>query len=303
MGKQSSTHPRSQRRKPDCCTLLFRGLLPWLFWTGLSLAPTQLSRAQAAVSVPLLLPTSVVYDPAGNLYVAETNRHVIDRIDISGGVTVVAGNGTQGFSGDSGLAIAAQLDSPQGLAVDSIGNLYIADTHNHRIRMVIAGTGIITTIAGSGVAGFSGDQAQAVLGRFNLPTALALDGAGNLDIADSNNHRIRQLNLASGLLSTIAGNGLQSDAGDGGPALKASLDSPSGLAADSSQNLYLADTHNHRIRRLDHATGIISSVAGGDAGSSSAANATKLLAPRGISLDGAGKSVYRRHPCAPHSFG
>ena len=138
-----------------------------------------------------MLPSATAFDAAGNLYFVETGNHVVRKVTSGGIITTVAGNGVQGFSGDGGPATSAELDSPAGLALDSAGDLYIADSHNHRIREVSSATGIIATIAGTGAAGFSGDGGPATAATLDLPTALAFDSAGNLYLADTNNHRVR----------------------------------------------------------------------------------------------------------------
>ncbi|HEY6414536.1 MAG TPA: Ig-like domain repeat protein [Edaphobacter sp.] len=244
----------------------------------------------SATTIPLILPSAIVFDPQGNLYLAETANHVIRKVDTTGSIAIVAGTGTQGFSGDSGTATSAQLDSPQGLVIDAANNLYIADTHNHRIRKLNLTTGTITTIAGSSTPGFDGDTGPATSGHLNLPTALALDPAGNLYIADTQNHRVREVDT-TGIITTIAGNGTQGFSGDSGPSTTASIDSPTGLAADST-NLYLADTHNHRIRKIDLTTGIITTVAGTGSpsynGDGSTATTANLALPRGLTLDANG---------------
>ncbi len=259
---------------------------PTSLWIALALlllslhAPAQ--TAVSATTIPLILPSAIVFDPQGNLYLAETASHVIRKVDTTGTITIIAGTGTQGFSGDSGPATAAQLDSPQGLAIDTANNLYISDTHNHRIRRLNLTTGIITTIAGSSAPGFDGDNNPAVTAHLNLPTAIAIDSANNLYIADTQNHRIRRLNLTTGIITTIAGNGTQGFSGDSGSAANASIDSPTGLAVDST-SLYLADTHNHRIRKIDLATGIITTIAG-----NGTPNAANLALPHGLTLDATG---------------
>ena len=253
--------------------------------------------ARAQTSLALQLPSSLAYDAQGNLYFAERAAHTVRKLAADGTLTVVAGTGTQGFAGDNGPATAAELDSPQGLALDSDGNLYIADTNNHRIRRVAAGTGVITTVAGMGQAGFSGDNGPATTARLNGPTALATDASGNLLVADTRNHRIRRVAVATGTITTLAGNGAQGFAGDGGPAAQAEIDSPAGLALDAGGNVYLADTRNQRVRRVDAAVGTISTVAGFPAsrpglpvaaGDGGPANAATLALPRGLAVDGAG---------------
>jgi sugar lactone lactonase YvrE len=258
MGTQSSTNPRKHPR--------------WLAVLGLLAA----AHAQTAV-IPLLSPTALAFDASGAIYVAETGRHVVDRFDpTTGKFSVVAGTGIQGFSGDGGPATAAELDSPQGLALDPAGNLYIADTHNQRIRKVAASTGVITTIAGTGIPGNAGDAGPATTARLSLPSAVALDAAGNLFIADTGNHRIRRQAASAGTIATVAGNGTEGDAGDGAAATAASLDSPGGLAVDAAGNLYIADTHNHRVRMVAATTGIITTLASG------------IGLPKGISVDASG---------------
>jgi len=234
-----------------------------------------------------------VFDAQGNLYFTETGNHVVRRFSVAGIVTTVAGNGTQGFAGDYGPATTAELNSPSGLAMDTAGDLYIADSHNHRVRKVAANTGTITTIVGTGLAGFSGDGGAATMAQLDLPTSLAVDVAGNVYVADTDNHRVRRIAAGTGLITTVAGNGVQGFAGDNGPATTAAIDSPNGLAIDAGGNLYLADTHNGRVREVNGATGIITTVAGSTAlqaygGDSGAATAAGLALPRGLTIDAAG---------------
>ncbi|WP_263364961.1 NHL domain-containing protein [Edaphobacter acidisoli] len=278
MGPQSTTPTIPTPRLP----LVLRWALALMLTTPLA--------AQAAA--PLLLPSAIAYDSSGNLYIAEASRHDIRKLDPSGNITTIAGTGVQGFAGDSGPATAAELDSPQGLAIDASGNIYIADTHNHRIREVKAANGNITTIAGTGAAGNSGDSGPATAAELDLPTALAIDASGNLYIADTHNHRIREINAATGIITTIAGTGTEGYSGDNGPATAAELDSPQGLAIDTTGNLYIADTHNHRIREVIATTGIITTIAGtgtaGNSGDSGPATAATLRLPRGIATDATG---------------
>jgi len=189
-------------------------------------------------------PTGVAVDASGNLYIADANNNRIRRVDINGIITTVAGSGPTGwqnggYSGDGGSAIGARLSYPTGVAVDVAGNLYIADTNNNRIRKVDA-SGIITTVAGNGTAGSNGDGGPATEAQLNWPRGVAVDVPGNLYIADCRNHRIRKVG-ASGIITTVAGNGTAGSNGDGGPATQAQLNWPVGVATDASGSFYVSD--------------------------------------------------------------
>jgi sugar lactone lactonase YvrE len=237
--------------------------------------------AAAAYAQSPLLPSGVAYDAAGNLYFADTNRHQVFESTLAGALVVIAGNGTQGFSGDGGAATAASLDSPQSVAIGQDGTLYIADTGNQRIRSVA--NGLIATFAGTGTTGFGGDNGPLLAALFNHPSALAIDSAGALLVCDSNNHRIRR--IAAGTITTIAGTGLQGFFGDGGPASQAQLDTPSGIADAADGRIFIADTHNQRIRVIG-TNGLLTTFAGtgiaGYAGDGAVATSAQLALPRGL---------------------
>lgn len=202
-----------------------------------------------ATNAQLNSPGGVAVDGSGNIFIADSGNSRVQRIDASTGiVTTVAGTGFPGFSGDGLLAKSAQLNLPLGIAIDSAGNLYIADTSNNRVRKVTAGTNIITTIAGS-TKGFGGDFGPGAAAKLNYPTAVAVDAARNVYIADSLNSRIRMV-LPSGIIQTIAGNGISAYRGDTGPATSASIASPTGVAVDKNGGVYIADTQNNVIRLL-----------------------------------------------------
>ncbi|WP_348268894.1 Ig-like domain repeat protein [Edaphobacter paludis] len=204
----------------------------------------------AAAAAQFNLPTALTVDANHNLYIADTQNHRIRKITAAGLITTVAGNGVQGFSGDNGAAIAATIDSPAGLAVDAAGDLYLSDTHNHRIRKITAASGLITTIAGAS-PGFSGDNGPATAATLALPHGLSIDSAGNLYIADTANHRIRRIDATTGAITTVAGNGTQTFSGDEGLATTAALDSPRSTVVSPAGLVTLADTSNQRVRQLD----------------------------------------------------
>lgn len=203
-------------------------------------------------------------------------------------ISTVAGNGTTGYSGDGGQALNASLDSPVGLFIDAAGNIYFADENNNRIRK-IAPNGVITTIAGTGAAGFSGDGGQATAATLNGPNHVAMDPAGEVVFTDVGNNRIRKI-AADGIISTIAG-GASGYCGDGGPAIKACLNRPWDVVYDSNGNLFIPDSLNSVVRKVD-TKGIITTVAGngvqGFSGDNGPATAASLNAPACVSLDASG---------------
>jgi sugar lactone lactonase YvrE len=293
-------------------------------------------------------PKSIALDGAGRLYIADSENHVIRRVDLhTGRIVTIAGRpiepiahakasavhddplpideddplggptqdaasrftqsrdlsgtvryvtgaqpGVKRFGGDGGRAVDALLNFPGAVVVDERGHVYIADTMNHRIRKVDAHSGLITTIAGTGQKRWSGDGGPAVSAALNEQTALALDKKGRLYIADQSNHRVRSIDLGTGRISTIAGTGEAGYAGDGMPAQEAILSGPSGLAVGPEGALYIADTFNGRIRKVEVDTGIISTVAGDGAEYRYQGNpqefSTSLSRPYGIALDAEG---------------
>jgi uncharacterized protein (TIGR03437 family) len=310
-----------------------------------------------ATAAQLNTPDGLVLDSAGNLYIADRNNNCIRVVSPDGNIHTAIGNGSPGFSGDGGAAAIAELDSPEGIALDASGNLYIADTQNDRIRMV-ASDGTITTVAGIGNGNVLGDGGPALAAGLILPTGVAVDRAGNLYIADLGNSRIREVSagkiatvagssdgaplagnenavsvllngptgvavdasgniyftegsigsgsgLAEGdyrvwkvspasVLTVLAGNGMDSYSGDGGSAVSAQLLGPTGLATDSAGNLYIADTGNHRVRRIT-ADGVIRTIAGtgqpGYSGDGGPAASAQLNSPMGVALDSTGRLV------------
>ena len=231
------------------------------------------------------LSVGTAIDAAGNIYVTDEKR--IRKIDaVTGIITTIAGNGTSGSSGDGGDASLATL-TPLDIKVDALGNIYVVDEVAHRVRKINAATNTITTIAGTGIAGFSGDGGLATSAQLNAPIAIALDNNGNLYISDSGNHRIRKVDATSGLITTIAGNGTLGSLGDDGDATQAQLDVVVGLAADASGSVYLTSFDN-KIRRIDTTTGIITLVAGtgvaGFSGDGGNALQAQLNLPWGIMI-------------------
>ncbi len=244
----------------------------------------------AATSARLKLPEGVFVDAEGNIYIADRDNARIRKVDTSGNISTVVGNGTKTFSGDGGPATSASLNFPRGVFVDGSGNIYIADTSNQRIRKVDTSADTITTVAGNGTPGFSGDDGPATSASLNNPFSVFVDGSGNIYIGDQGNHRIRKVDT-SGIISTVAGNDTAGFSGDGGPATSASLNNPFGVSVDGSGNIYIADLSNHVIRKVD-TSGNINTVAGdgiaGFSGDGSAATSASLNGPRDVFVDVSG---------------
>lgn len=214
-----------------------------------------------ATNAAIHLPWGLAVDAAGNIYFAERIDNRVRRVDPAGIITTIAGTGTPGYSGDGGPASRAQIYNPFGLATDSVGNLYIADTANKRIRMVKP-DGTITTVAGNGLPSESGDGGLATSAQISTPTAVGVDSVGNIYITEGN--RVRKV-TAGGIITTFAGTGAPGATGDGGLATSATLQGPQGVTVDGTGNVYIGDTSNNRIRKVDTA-GIITSIAGAHPG-------------------------------------
>jgi uncharacterized protein (TIGR03437 family) len=242
-----------------------------------------------AINASLNNPKSIAIDSAGNIYIADPGNARIRKVTPAGVISTYAGNGVNAYSGDGGQAQSASISDASGIALDPAGNLYIADSSNRRIRKV-SSTGIISTVAGTGTQGYTGDGGPAMSATLGRPVALTFDVAGNIYYVDSVNQCVRRI-TAAGTISTVAGNGVQAFAGDGGQATAASLAFPLGIALDSSGNMYIADANNNRIRKVN-SSGIITTVAGGAnegfGGDGGAAVNASLNIPSDVALDSAG---------------
>jgi gliding motility-associated-like protein len=242
----------------------------------------------AASSAHLTNPIELCTDNAGNLYIADIGNHVVRKIDKNGIITTVAGNGTAGYSGDGGPATTARLDRPRAVAVDKVGNLYISDLAKAIVRKVNT-AGIISTIAGNGTKGYTGDGGPATAAQLHYPTGLAIDHSGNLYIAEDSSHVVRKVNTA-GIISTFAGNGIPMSKGDGGPATSASLILPRGVAVDNMDNVYIVDHSANKVRKVNTA-GIISTFVGdgnmGSSGDGGSATAARIYLAYSIAFDDA----------------
>lgn len=246
-----------------------------------------------ATAAQMRRPVDVAVDPAGNVFVADLDNHRIRRIDASTGtITTVVGT-TAGFSGDGGPATTAQLFAPYSIAVDGAGNLFIGDLGNQRVRRVDAGTGIITTVAGTGTPGFSGDGGPATAAELYQPIDVTVNAAGDLFVADFSNHRVRRVDGTTGIITTVIGTGVAGSAGDGGLATAAQSDGPVGVTLDADGGLFVVELNNRRVRRIDATTGLVFTVAGtgeaGVSGDGGPATAATMDGPFGTALasDGA----------------
>lgn len=243
----------------------------------------------AATSAKLQTPKGVCVDGNGDVYIADTQNNVIRKVStLTGVITTVAGSGSPGSSGNGGQATSARLSSPQDVAVAPNGDLYIADTGNNEIRKVTAGTGVITTYAGTGSPGSSGNGGAAGSARLRSPSGVALDGAGNLYIADQGNNEIREVAAGTGIITRVAGTGSQGSSGDGGSATSAKLRSPYDVAVAPNGDLYIADQGNNEIRKVTASTGVISRYAGtgspGYSGDGGPATSAQLQHPAAVVL-------------------
>ena len=246
----------------------------------------------AATSAELSIPWGIAVDKSGNIYIADEVNVRVRMVSASGTITTVAGDGTGGYTGDGSAATSAELSYDAAVAVDSSGNVYVADSNNQVVRKFAVG-GTITTVAGSNSsgAGFSGDGAAATSAQLNLPMGLALDSAGNLYIADSNNNVIRKV-ATSGTITTVAGNTLVGYLGDGGLATNAILQDPRAVTLDAAGNLYIADSLNHVVRKVT-GDGRIATIAGiggqgGFSGDGGPATQAELYYPDGLAVDSVG---------------
>jgi uncharacterized protein (TIGR03437 family) len=257
-----------------------------------------------AVEATLNFPNIVVVDKDDNVYISDQFTSRIRKVTPDGKISTIAGNGegdivgfVGGFSGDGGPATQAKLNQQVGLAVDKDGNVFVADRINHRIRRIDGRTGIITTVAGNGQAGYSGDGGPATQATLNLPTGVAVDAAGNLYIADTGNQRIRRVNIVDSRISTIAGTGVAGYTGDGGPAVNALLNLayPNTLSFDAAGDLYFVDRNNHVVRKITLNNGLITTVAGtgisGFNGDGTAPTGTALSFPTSVAFDAAGNLI------------
>ena len=232
--------------------------------------------------------SGIEVDAAGNIYVADLLNNRIRKVDATTGIiTTIAGTGVAGSSGDGGNALQAQVE-PVDIALDAAGNIYLLDRNAHRVRKIDASTNTITTIAGTGVAGFSGDGGNAALAQFSAPTRIAVDAAGHMYIADFSNYRIRKIDANTGIITTIAGNGTMGYSGDNGDATQAQIHKVTDIAVDAFGNVYFTSGDN-RVRSVDAFTGKISLVAGtgvnGYAGDGGDATQAQLKSPFGVSVD------------------
>ena len=244
----------------------------------------------AATSASINQPFGMVRDASGNIYFSDFANNRVRKINSSGTITTIAGNGVASSIGDGGLATSASVNGPAGLAKDAVGNIYIAEYYGNKIRKINISTGIITTVVGTGIAGFLGDGASAISARINGPVGIAFNNTGLLFICDALNNRVRRA-LIGGTISTFVGNGTSASSGDAGLATAASVYYPAGIAFDASNNLYVSEYYRHKIRKIN-TSNIISTIAGNGTqsfgGDDGPATAAFLNNPYGLAFDASG---------------
>lgn len=218
----------------------------------------------AATAAKINNPQGIFWDPSNNVFFGDHDNNRLRKIDPAGTITTIAGNGTAGYSGDGGPATAASLYAPSSVAADATGNIYIADMFNHRIRRVDYVTGIITTVAGTGVLGYSGDGGPATAARIRYPKGVCVDRLGNILFTDTDNNLVRKINTTTGIITSIAGTGVAGFGGDGGPATLAKLNYPQGIYVDIYGNIYIGDCLNNRVRKIDCVPPVVAPISGVD---------------------------------------
>ena len=241
-----------------------------------------------ATNASLKTPAGIAIDREGALYIADRGNHRIRKVDRSGVISTIAGGTKPGFSGDGGGATQASLKDPVDIVTDELGNMYIADFGNSRIRRIDGETGIISTVAGNGERS-SGRDSDVAVESVLSPSGISLDGSGGLLVADMLNHRIRRIDLESGAISTVAGTGKRGFLGDGEPALGARFNNPSWVTVSAINDLYISDAGNNRIRKVDALTGIVTTIAGNDktgySGDLEPSVNSSIWSPYGLAVD------------------
>jgi DNA-binding beta-propeller fold protein YncE len=241
------------------------------------------------VQAQIANPYGLVIGPDGALYICEIDNHRIRRLDLkTGRISTVAGSGERGYAGDGGPALEASLNQPYEVRFDKVGNMYFVEMQNHIVRKVDAKTKMISTLAGTGQAGFSGDGGLATRAQFRQPHSIAFDAAGNLLICDIGNHRVRRIDMKTGKIDTWAGTGERKPTPDGAPLAGTPLNGPRAIDSDSKGNLYLALREGNAIFRIDPKQQRIFHVAGtgekGYTGDGGPARKATLSGPKGIAF-------------------
>jgi hypothetical protein len=246
-----------------------------------------------ATEAQLNSPYGIALDAANHLYIVDRLNACIRKVEAATGIMqTIAGTGQPGYSGDGGPAVQAQLQEPNDIVLDSQDRAFIADVRDHRVRVVYLVSGIITTFAGTGEAGSSGDGGPADRAALFGPRALAFGPTGDLYICLRNDHKVRKVDIRTGIIRTVAGTGERGYTGDHGPALQATFNGPKEIAVDGQGNIVLVDTENHCIRRIEAVSGIVTTIAGtgqpGGSGDGGPATAAALKRPHGACVDEVG---------------